>query len=273
MQYQLSEIEGIDLSVFNPSFVETAIGGRIRESKCKDFDAYVACLESDSAELNRLKKTLNNNYSLFFRNPLTFSFIESHLLPQLVKQKVLSHNREVRIWSAACAAGQEPYSMAMLCDEFSKHTTQTIRFTVFATDIAPDEIEKAREGIYSEMSIKNVSYERLSNYFHRVGDVFKLKQEVKDGVDFSTFDLLSEDCICPSSSIYGNFDLIFCANVMFYYRPEMQEKILHKLNKCLAPGGWLIVGDAEREIVVSYTGYSPCKYFTVLQKPFLKRRM
>ncbi len=266
MQFSLSEIKGIDLSIFNTSFVESTIEGRMKESKYTSFDDYVACLSHDNAELDQLKKALNNHYSLFFRNTLTFSFLENHILPLLFKQKVLKHSREIRIWSAACAAGQEAYSIAMLCDEFSKLHRSTIRFSVFATDIADDELQKARNGIYSEMNVKNVSYERIKNYFTRVGDVFKVREELKKGVDFSSFDLLSEECSCPSSSIFGNFDLIFCANLLFYYRPEMQEKIVRKLNHCLAPGGWLIVGDAEKEIVESYSDFSGYKYFTVLKK-------
>lgn len=263
----LSEITEIDLSIFNASFVESTIYGRMKESKCSNFDDYVAYLNNDSTEMDRLKKALNNHYSLFFRNTLTFSFLENHILPLLVKQKVLSHNREIRIWSAACAAGQEAYSIAMVCDEFSKRNHSNIRFSVFATDISEDELQKAQKGIYSEMNVKNVSFERINNYFTRVGDVFKVNEELRTGVDFSPFDLLSEEWMCPSASIFGNFDIILCANLLFYYRPEIQEKIVRKLNHCLAPGGWLIVGDAEKEIVESFTDFSVYKYFTVLQKP------
>lgn len=267
MLSSLTNITGTDLSIFNASFVESTIDGRMKESKCNTFDDYIACLNNDTTEIDRLKKALNNNYSLFFRNTLTFSFLENHILPLLVKQKMMSQSREIRIWSAACAAGQEAYSVAMLCDEFSKLHHPTVRFTIFATDISADELQKARRGTYSEMNVKNISYERVNNYLTRVGDVFKVKEELNHRVDFSHFDLLSEDCICPSASIFGSFDIIFCANLLFYYRPEIQEKIVHKLNQCLTPGGWLIVGDAEKEIVESYTDYSVYKYFTVLQKP------
>lgn len=269
MLTQLSQLADVDLSIFNKSFVESTIHARMEETNCPTLEDYIALLKQDSTEADQLKKGLNNNYSLFFRNPLTFSFLEAHILPLLAQQKSAKQNREIRIWSAACAAGQEAYSVAMLCDEFLKQHNTKLRFHIFATDISTDELLKAQHAVYSEMNMKNVSYERLNKYFKPLGNGFKVNPKLTESVDFSSFDLLSDDCICPSASIFGNFDIIFCANLLFYYQPEMQLRILRKLNNCLVAGGWLIVGDAEKEIAASNTDYITYNYLTVLQKPIM----
>lgn len=267
MLTQLSQLAKVDLTRFNKSFVESTLRARMDELKCLSLSDYLDRLKLDASEADRLRKALTNNYSLFFRNPLTFSFLESHILPLLAQQKAVKQTREIRIWSAACASGQEAYSIAMVCDEFARQHTANIRFHIFATDISTDELLKAREAVYSEMNMKNVTYDRLVTYFTPVGKGFRVNQQLTERVDFSAFDLLCDDCLCPSASIYGNFDIIFCANLLFYYQPEMQVRILQKMNNCLAAGGWLIVGDAEKEIVASNTDYLAYKYFTVLQKP------
>ncbi len=267
MKHPISELTGIDLSIFNNSFVESTINGRMGETNCRNLEDYLAYLKHNSAEIDQLRNALTNHYSIFFRNTLTFSFLEQHILPLLAQQKQLKQNREIRIWSAACAAGQEAYSIAMVCDELLKQNHPNVRFHIFATDISSDEIAKAQRGLYSESALKNISLDRIKKYFSALGNVFKVNQQLKESIDFSTFDLLSEEGMCPASSIFGNFDIIFCANLLFYYQPEIQAAILKKLNSCLVKGGWLIVGDAEKEIVLSNTGYNAYKYFTVLQKP------
>jgi len=267
VQIKNQNIPGIDLSVYNLSFVEKTISNRIRETECSSFDEYVEYIKKGRTESGNLKKALNNNYSEFFRNTLCFAFLEHHILPALAAQKMKKPNREIRIWSAACAAGQEPYSIAMLCDEFSKKHKNGITFRIFATDISEPEIQKAQQGVYTEDALKNVTLERVNNYFTQKGNHFVVNQQLKDYIDFSTFDLLSKQLNCPPASIFGNFDLVFCANLLFYFKPTMQKCILQKVDCCLTRKGWLIVGDAEIETAENKTGYIGYKHLPVLQKP------
>lgn len=248
----LKHITGIDLSIFNKSFADKTINGRMGETNCNSFDEYTEYLRNNSNETGTLKKALNNNFSEFFRNTLTFAFLEQKILPALAVSKSKKRNGEIRIWSAACAAGQEAYSIAMLCDEFSKTQNSGSRFRIFATDMSETEIQKAEKGVYPEDALKNVSYSRIKNYFSKKGDSFIVHQQLKEHIDFSTFDLLSKECSCPPASIFGNFDIVFCANLLFYYNPKVQKLILDKVDSCLANNGYLIVGEAERDFLLKY---------------------
>jgi len=250
MTKEIKYITGIDLSIFNKSFVDKTITARMNETKCNSFDEYTEYLQNTSNETDKLKKALNNNYSEFFRNIITFAFLEKYLIPALAENKTKKNNREIRIWSAACAAGQEAYSIAMLCDEFLKNQKAGIRFRIFATDISETEIQKAQKGVYPEYALKNVAYSRIKNYFTQKGDSFFVHQHLKETIDFSTFDLLNEECYCPPVSIFGNFDIVFCANLLFYYNPKVQKLILDKVDNCLANNGYLVAGETERDILM-----------------------
>lgn len=266
MKSLIPEIAGIDLSPFSNVFVEKTMNALMSEAKCTSIEQYANYIQSSSTETGKLKKALNNNFSEFFRNTLSFAFLEHHIIPALAAQKMKKRNREIRIWSAACAAGQEPYSIAMLCDEFMKKQKTGISFRIFATDISEPEIQKAQQGVYTEEALKNVTLGRVNSYFTQKGNHFVVNPPLKDYINFSTFDLLSGQFNCPPASIFGNFDLVFCANLLFYFKPTMQKRILQKVDCCLNNGGWLIVGDAEKDIAENKTGYISYKHLPVLQK-------
>lgn len=261
------DITGVDLTIFNPSFAEKTIRGRMSETQCTSSSEYIEYLKTNPAETSKLKAVLNNNFSEFFRNTLTFAYLEHQILPTIAADKLKKRNQEIRIWSAACAAGQEAYSIAILCDEFAKNHHSDIGFRIFATDISETEIQNAQKGFYPENALRNVTYDRIKKYFSPKGDRLMVHASLREYINFSTFDLLNEDCLCPSASIFGNFDIIFCANLLFYYKPGVQQRILRKADHCLASKGWLIVGDAEKEITESNTNYISYKHLPLFQKP------
>jgi len=252
MNKPIDDISVIDFSIFNKSFVEKTISVRISETKCNSLDEYNKYLKNNINESDKLKRALNNNYSEFFRNTFTFSFLEHRIIPLLYESMLTKSHREIRIWSAACAGGHEAYSIAIICDEFSKIYNSGLKFRIFATDINELEIEKAKKGVYTENVLKNVTFDRIKNYFTQKGDNFIVNQKLKETIDFSNFDLLSKECNCPPASIFGNFDIVFCSNLLFYYNSNAQKSIINKVDKCLADNGYLIVGEAERDIVIKY---------------------
>jgi len=252
MTKEINHIYGIDLSIYNKSFVEKTITGRMCETKCNSFEEYTEHIKNNSNETDKLKKALNNNFSEFFRNTLTFAYLEHAIIPSLAESIAIKRNREIRIWSAACAAGQEAYSIAMLCDEFSKNKKSGTQFRIFATDISETEIQKAQNGVYSENALKNVSYGRIRNYFTQKSDTFIVHQQLKEYIDFSIFDLLNKECDCPPTSIFGSFDLVFCSNLLFYYNPKVQKRMLDKVSNILVNNGYLIVGEAERDFLMKH---------------------
>ncbi len=244
---------GIDAGMFEDSFVEASFQKRLSENSLTSIDDYIQFALNNKDELQVLKGLLQNSYSEFFRNPLTFSVLEKIVFPPLIADK-RSKGKEIRIWSAACAAGQEPYSLAILLEENENMKKDAVRYRIFATDKSKSQIEHAKLGCYTSFSLDQVSLKRISSWFdsenRRSGnDNYCIKNELKRNIEFSVFDLLEEHSTVPPSSIFGNFDLVFCANLLFYYKPAYREIILNKITKSLATNGLIVAGETERELL------------------------
>lgn len=245
----LKEKYAIDISVYDHSFAEKEIKKRMAVCSCYSVDDYLMLLDEIPDETTVLLSQLSNSYSEFFRNPLTFAHLEQLILPALIGQKLKNKENEIRIWSAACASGQEVYSIAMMCDELVETTKTNIVCRIFATDFSEDELVKAQKGEYNEANLNKVTLKRIQKYFTKRGETYTVASKLRKYINFSFFDLLNENESCPPASIYGNFDLIFCTNLLFYYRPEYRRRILDKVGNCLIPGGYVVTGESEREIV------------------------
>jgi chemotaxis methyl-accepting protein methylase len=165
-----------------------------------------------------------------------------------------TRKRELRIWSAACAAGQEAYSLAILLEELKSDYGNRFSYRIFATDQDESQVNAARNGQYHAVALNNLSLKRVGQWFTRKGETYTVKAELKKNMDFSVFDLFSENLSSPPGSIFGDFDLVFCANLLFYYKKEYRKIILEKTGKSLAAGGFLVLGEVEREILLNY-GY------------------
>lgn len=239
----------LDLSVFETSFLERTIVSRMMLRSVESPDLYFEQLQEDHEELTELQRRLNNSYSEFFRNPLTFSCFEQVILPLCYEKKRANAEKEIRIWSAACASGQEAYSIAIVFDEQNKSRKEKLNCRIFATDFDEEELIAAREGIYPVSSLSKVMFQRMQTYFMPDGEYYQISRQLKDYVNFSNFDLLSDRGFCPAASIYGNFDVIFCCNLLFYYTPLIRNRILDKVRQCLASDGFLVSGETEREIL------------------------
>jgi chemotaxis methyl-accepting protein methylase len=239
---------GIPITAFEHSFLEKTISGRMLASGIDSIHQYCEYLQKNTPEMDALKAALHISFSEFFRNPLSFACLQQVLLPILFRRKKKKHEG-IRIWSAACANGQESYSLAILFDEFLRNCPSEGSFRIFATDINPEALAKAQDGIYPLSSLNHVFLKRLNDYFHSSGDTYAVIPELKKYIDFSLFDLLTERSISPPSSIYGDFDIVMCSNILFYYEPVSRRQILEKIYACLAPDGYVITGESEREIL------------------------
>lgn len=246
----LLQSQGIDISKYDVSFLNKSLQKRITETHCTTAEEYYTFLEQNKNEGEIFQKLLHNNYSEFFRNPLTFSLLERIILPSLILKKKNTKNKEIRIWSAACAAGQEAYSLAMLLEELKNGNVNNYNYRIFATDQCESQINEARKGIYSAAELNSLNMKRVKQWFTKNADSFTIKPELKENIDFSVFDLLSEQLSAPPASIFGDFDLVICANLLFYYKPEYRKIILEKATNCLANGGFIAVGEAERDILI-----------------------
>ncbi len=231
-----------DLAVYDGAFLVKSLERRLSGIDIDKAD-YPLYLQANRDEAARLMASFQITYSQFFRNPLTFAVLEQLILPHLSSQT--PENAEIRVWSAGCSTGQEAYSIGILLEELRKSSSKPLRFRIFATDLAPEALNIARAGIYDEDSLANMRIKYLKHYFVKTGEVYGVIPELKTKIDFSEYDLLDPYSSNPPGSIYGDFDIIFCCNLLFYYRPEVRRSIVRKLKRSLAKGGYLVTGEAE----------------------------
>jgi chemotaxis protein methyltransferase CheR len=248
---QLFQSHGIDISKYDDDFIEKSIIRRIQQKNYATEEDYLSFFEENEIEGDLFLDSLFISYSEFFRNSLTFAVLENIVLPSILL-KNSNQKKEIRIWSAACAAGQETYSLSMLLNEHKSAEGKMINFRIFATDYSEAQVKLAQEGQFSSTALSNLNLKRAAQWFKKRGESYTVKTELKERIDFSVFDLLCEDYSCPPNSIYGDFDLVLCSNLLFYYKPEYRKKIIDKASHCLAKGGYVITGETEREIMMRY---------------------
>jgi len=202
-------------------------------------------LKSDPHELDHLLDALTINVSRFFRDTLTFEFISNQVLTAIISGKIETNDHSLRVWSAGCSTGEEPYGIAILLNELLEKEDSTIKLHIFATDIDEGAIEKARQALYPPESIKNVTYGILKKYFVTDGESFRLISSVKEAVTFSIYDMMDKGTYAPPESIFGHFDMVLCRNLLIYFQVEYQDIIFDKLYRSLAKDGYLVLGEAE----------------------------
>jgi len=244
------QTQGIDLSKYETVFLNKSVQKRMDDTFFKLEAEYIGYLKQSHLESEIFLNSLQISYTEFFRNSLTFSVLEKIIIPSIAMKRKSSNRNEIRIWSAACAGGQETYSLAMLLNEFSNGHGEKINFRIFATDQSEKQIQEAQLGQYPEFSLNCLNLKRTKQWFIKKEDTYSVKPELKENIDFSVFDLFSEQFSCPPTSIFGDFDIIVCANLLFYYNSESQKKIIKKVRNCLSKNGYLITGESEREILI-----------------------
>jgi chemotaxis methyl-accepting protein methylase len=251
----MREAHGLDVSRFERSFLGKSLEKRREIDSRRSVLAYVDRLREDRAEAEALLSSLRVVYSEFFRDPLAFALLERVILPALAEQKSRRGGSGIRVWSAGCAGGQEAWSVAMLLDELSGAHEAVVPFRVFATDLSEANLTLAHEAVYAVAEVGNIRLRHLQKFFARRGASFVVDSRLREQVDFTVYDLLDGETTCPPASIYGHFDLVLCCNVLIYYHPEAQRRILDKAQRSLAPGGYLITGETERQIVENAGGF------------------
>jgi len=245
------ELNSPGISRYDEQFLVKTLHKRFQEIHCTEVDDYLELIKQNTEEVGLFLDSLQVGYSEFFRNSLTFSVLEQIILPSLIQKKKDS-NKEIRIWSAACASGQESYSLAMLMEELKNGDAGKFSYRIFATDQNEAMLNEARKGNYTQNALNNLNLKRVNHWFTKKREIFTVKQELQKNIDFSEFDLFSRQFSCPPASIFGEFDLVVCANLLFYYKNEYRLAILEKAGNCMANGGYLVSGETERQILKDY---------------------
>jgi len=251
----LRKAYGRDIYPFDETFLAQSLEKRLAAMSIDTAAAYVERLTHDGAEAEAFFHSLNIGYSEFFRDPLVFALLEQVVLPGLAHEMKKSGRAEIRVWSAGCSAGQEAWSVAILLEELTAAREYPIPFRIIATDVSEAELAAARRGEYAASALQNVPLKHIQGYFSRHGETYRIVDRIKDRVDFSFYDLLDRRSSCPPISIFGEFDMIFCCNLLFYYRPDIRRFILGKMRCCLSPKGYLVTGEIEKAFVEEAGGF------------------
>lgn len=242
---ELMRSRGIDLSGYRRSMLQRRLMARMARIRCDCPADYLAQLQTDPAECDRLVEAVAINVSSFFRNPVVWEILAQSVLPELIERKRRTGGREIRVWSAGCAAGEEAFSAAILIHRALKGELADWRLSIFATDVDANTLTAAAEGVYSHECLENTKLGILGEYFTTVENGYRLRPFIRKLVSFSRDSLASPDGFAPKESIFGSFDLVFCRNVLIYFSLELQEVVLDKLIRTLDDGGYLILGDSE----------------------------
>jgi chemotaxis methyl-accepting protein methylase len=248
----LDQTSGSHSSIYERAFLHTSIEKRLQETGCGSPEEYCGYLEQNPAEEQILRACLYNHFSEFFRDPLTFAMLERSILPELIQKKKNGKRSEIRIWSAGCAAGQEPYSLAILLEEALGNSHPGLTYRIFATDLDETQLDEARLGYYPPAALGNLSLKRSETWFIRQAGGYVVKAALQKNINFSVFDLIQEERGCPPASIFGDFDLVLCCNLLIYYQPGPRTLILDRFEHCLARGGTLVTDAAERGLALAH---------------------
>jgi two-component system CheB/CheR fusion protein len=232
---QLRARTGHDFSGYKKSTVLRRIGRRIQVSGADDLEAYLGRLEESGSEARALLKDLLISVTNFFRDPEAFEALERLVVPRLFEEPV---DRQVRVWVAGCATGEEAYSIAMLLAEHADGLADPPSFQVFATDLDEEAIGFAREGLYPDAIAADLGDERVHRFFTRDGAYLRVKKELRERILFSPHDLLRD----PP---FSRLDLVTCRNLLIYLERGLQERLFDLFRYALRPEGYLFLGESE----------------------------
>lgn len=237
----------IDLNSYKERQMKRRIEALITKHGINSYSDYVIKLKTDKIAFDEFINYITINVSEFFRNPEQWVILEKEVFPYLMEH----FGKDLRIWSAACSTGDEPYSLAMLLTKFLPLN----KIKIIATDIDKTVMEKAKAGFYHVKSLKTLPEEFLNKYFVKLNDkTYQISDTIKSCVEFKQHDLLKD----PYPS---NCDLIVCRNVLIYFTDEAKNKIYSDFHKALKKDGLLFVGSTEQIIQAQQIGFHNFKSF------------
>jgi two-component system, chemotaxis family, CheB/CheR fusion protein len=226
---------GHDFSQYKANTINRRIARRMALHQIESVEDYVKYLRQTPLEVEALFQELLIGVTNFFRDPDAFRFLEK-IIPQLFDGK--SANDAIRVWTAGCSTGEEAYSIAILIKEYMQKIGVNHPIQIFATDIDPQAIAKARAGVYSADIVADISTERLSRYFRSESNSYRVNKNIRDMLIFSEQNLIKDP---PFSKL----DLISCRNLLIYMNASLQKKILPLFHYALNPRGILFLGSSE----------------------------
>lgn len=240
LKKEVLKMTQIDLNAYKERQMKRRIDTLISKNNIQGYDKYVAVLKTDKVRFDEFINYITINVSEFYRNPEQWKFMDEKVFPKLVER----FGKNLKVWSAACSTGDEPYSLVMA---LSKHIPIN-QIRIYATDLDKTVMAKAKVGLYDAKSIASVPEEFKKKYFTQVGPSFKISDEIKSRVEFHEHNLLKDkyptDC-----------NLILCRNVIIYFTDEAKDEVFKKFFDSLKKGGYLFIGSTEQILNYKDIGY------------------
>ncbi len=229
---------GHDFSLYKKNTIIRRFGRRMHTLQLQSQDEYFHYLQENPKEVESLFKELLIGVTKFFRDFEAFRALEEKVFPELLKRK--GKNDAVRIWVAGCSTGEEVYSLAICLEECMEKLKlrRRVKVQIFATDLDPEAIRKARAGVYMGNVANDISAERLQRWFIQKGDSYQVSQEIREMIVFAEHNMIKD-------ASFTNLDLLCCRNVLIYFAPELQKRLLPVFHYTLNADGVLFLGPSE----------------------------
>lgn len=235
----LRRASGLVLDADKRYLVESRVAPVMRRAGLSGLGELVQMLEQGKMPslAQEVVQAMTINETYFFRDRTPFDIMRETILPDMIAAR--ASQKRLRVWCAASSTGQEPYSLAMILDEFGVRLAGW-RVEIIATDLSEAALAKAKKGVYSQFEVqRGLSTAQLLRYFDQIGDMWQLKETIRSRVDYRHFNLLSD------YTALGNFDLIFCRNVLIYFEADRKADVLNRMTRLLSADGMLALGASE----------------------------
>lgn len=235
----------IDLSQYKEAQMKRRLTTLRMKHGFPTFEEYWKAIEQNRSMLNEFLDRMTINVSEFWRNPSRWDILQKRFFPEM-----LAATNRLKVWSAACSTGEEPYTLAMILSELGALD----RTTLLATDLDSNVLQRAMEGSYLERSLRDVPPTCRQKYFKQADGAYLISDTLKKFIQFKQQNLLHD-------AFDSSFDLIVCRNVMIYFTEEAKHLLYHKFSKALKPGGLLFVGSTEQIFSPAQYGFETADTF------------
>ncbi len=226
---------GIHFSSTNRSILESRLRERLREKKTDTLKSYFDLITRDKEEMKVLLDSVTTNLTRFFRNQPHFDALEKHVVPELLRMRGGSAEKKIKIWSAGCSTGEEPYTIALLLKEV---LPSPWGFEIVASDISLKSLMVGKEGFYPDSRIVGIPEAYLPKYFERKSNGWQVKDAVKKTIRFDYHNLKNDSGL-------RSMDIVFCRNVLIYFDEAAQKATVERFYEALAPQSFLFIGHSE----------------------------
>ena len=223
---------GINFTDINRPVLESRLRERLKKGNHESLSDYYNLIVKDNSELKQLLDAVTTNLTSFFRNLIQFDALENGVIDEFKKTK---RDKTIRVWSAGCSTGEEPYSIAMVLKE---KLDDTWKIEIVASDISFNVLMKANEGFYQKAKVAGIPPNYLKKYMIELNDGYQIKDELKKLIRFDYHNLKNDSGI-------KNFDIVFCRNVIIYFDAKGQEEVINKFYNAMTDYSYLFIGHSE----------------------------